>query len=153
MSLMQKTLATLKEYSDFIVSTVMSLIMELKMSGTIFQDWMKDTLSMKKPPSAEHMMDFVERYRRGLAATGTQVKPAPHFPVKMSYKTPVLHMKESSGCKLCSIASHFLLQRPNFRNMTVEQRQATFQRLKACGNCLGAQFKELSQQKILPDLR
>ena len=45
-------------------------------------------------------------------------------------------MKESSGCKLCSNASHFLIQCPDFRNMTVEQRQATFQRLKACGNCL-----------------
>ena len=61
MSLMQKTLATLKEYSDFTVSTVMSLTMELKISVAIFQDWMKDTSSMIKPLSVEHMMDF-ERY-------------------------------------------------------------------------------------------
>ena len=46
-------------------------------------------------------------------------------------------MKESSGCKLFSNASHFLFQCPDFRNMTVEQRQATSQGLKACGNCLG----------------
>ena len=92
-----------------------------------------------KKPSAEHMMEFVECYRRGLAATGTQVKPAfnTHFPAIKSYKTPVLHMKESSGCKLSSNASHFLFQCPDFRNMMVEQRQATSQRLKACGNCLG----------------
>ena len=46
-------------------------------------------------------------------------------------------MKEFSGCKLGSNASHFLFQYPDFRNITVEQRQATSQRLKACGNCLG----------------
>ena len=69
MSLMQKTLSTLKEHSDFTVSTVMSLIMELKMSGVVLQDLKKDTSPMKKNPSAKHMMDFAECYRRGLAAT------------------------------------------------------------------------------------
>ena len=84
MSLMQRTLTTLEEHTDFSVPTVMSIIMELKMSGTIFQDWMKDTSSMKQPPSAKHMLDFVECYRRGLAATGTPVQPAnkSHIPVK-----------------------------------------------------------------------
>ena len=141
MSLMQRTLATLEEYTDFSVPTVMSIIMELKMSGTIFQDWMKDTSSMKQPPSAKHMLDFVERYRRGLAATGTPVQPAnkSHISVKKPYKPPpVFHMRVSSGCKLCSGEDHVLHQCPDLRNMTVEQRQSTSQRLKACGNCLGA---------------
>ena len=128
MSLMQRTLATLEEYTDFSVPTVMSIIMELKMSGTIFQDWMKDTSSMKQPPSAKHMLDFVERYQRGLAATGTPVQPAnkSHIPVKKPYKPPpVFHMRVSSGCKLCSGEDHVLHQCPDLRNMTVEQRHST----------------------------
>ena len=109
----------------------MSLIMELKMSGPIFQDWMKDTSSMKKPPSAENMMSFVERYRRGLAATGTSIKTAykPPLTVKKCF-TWGNHRDVSSV--MMRVTSFFIVQ----TSRTWDKRLLSGWR-HACGNCLG----------------
>ena len=55
-------------------------------------------------------------------------------------KTTTFHLNEQqSGCKVCGdFYHHFLYQCPDFKGQTVDQRQATVQRLKMCTNCLGS---------------
>ena len=58
-------------------------------------------------------------------------------PGRKMLRNPTFHTKEAtSGCKLCEDAFHVLFQCPEFRNLTLEQRQSTTQRLKVCNNCL-----------------
>ena len=67
MSLLQKTISTLKECSDFTGPTIMAIMTKLMMSETLFREWSKETSTTRKPPSAHQLIDFVEQYRRALA--------------------------------------------------------------------------------------
>ena len=107
MSLLQKTISTLKECSDFTGPTIMAIMTELKMSETLFREWSKETSTMRKPLSAHQLIDFVEQYRRALA-----VQPGA--------------AKQGSKLYQCSA----------FKEQSTEDRNSTAQRLRVCGNCL-----------------
>ena len=69
----------------------------------------------------------------------TPVSSRPYNPGRRTPRNSVLYAREtSSGCEYCKDLSHVLYQCPDFRQLTVEQRQMTAQRLKVCNNCLGS---------------
>ena len=73
------------------------------------------------------------------------VPPRTYNPGRKAPHPTVLYTRESSsGCKLCSDIYHVLFQCPDFKGLTVEQRQTTAQRLKVCTNCLGSDHQTRS---------
>ena len=86
-----------------------------------------------KEPSAEHMMDFVEIHRRGSNRDTSQASLQATLPGK-----EVIQDFNPSHERIIWMQTlqQYKSLRLDFRNMTVEQRQVTSKRLKACGNCL-----------------
>ena len=137
-SLFSKTMTTLEEHTDNMVPTILSLMLELKMTGPIFQEWKKDTAPIEKPCTAGQLMHFIEWYHRGLVLSLPETKPdtkqlfqsfKPQMTPKKPYRSPVFHIRAPTGCKLCNDPSHVIFQCPELKGMTVEQQQATTQRL------------------------
>ncbi len=62
-------MTTLKEHTDNTIPTLLALMLELKMPAPVFQEWMRDTATLTKPPAADKHIEFVERYRRGLVGS------------------------------------------------------------------------------------
>ena len=136
MSLLQKTISTLKECSDFTGPTIMAIMTELMMSETLFREWSKKTSTTRKPPSAHQLIDFVKQYRRALAVQPGAAKqgskptskpglrlctpPARRRPIKAS----AFHVQSPKDCGVCRNGSHSLYQFSAFKEQSTEDRNS-----------------------------
>ena len=127
-TLLQKTLATLKECSSFTVETLYTIIMELKMPDIMFQHWMEETSIKKQPPPATDLVDSLRRYRMRFTGRQPQHKTTPRPPTppfkRKTFKTSSFPAQITRECGLCRNRPHPYACL-NFRDQSVEDRNNT----------------------------
>ena len=113
---------------------------EKGLSKWTMTDWTAQLIRQKIQPTKENFLKFLKNKAEEMDEDDHPSRPPvtkqQTTPQRKPYWVPVFHTREMVGCKLCG-DNHALFQCPDFRNQTVDQRQATTQCLKACGNCLG----------------
>ena len=109
---------------------------EKGLSKRTMTDWTAQLIRQKLQPTMENFLKFIKKKAEEMDEDDHPSRPPvtkqQTTPQGKPYRFPVFHTREMVGCKLCG-DNHALFQCPDFRNQTVDQRQAITQRLNACG--------------------
>ena len=147
---LQDTMNGMELYGGMDAGSVIVAASEKGLARKTMAEWTAHLAKEKLDPTMKNFQEFLIRkaeeldeedtiHKTSAAPARSQhaAQPRTYNPGRRPPRATVLYTRESSGCKLCNDMTHVLFQCPDFKNLTVDQRQATAQRLKACTNCLG----------------
>ena len=150
-TILQDSMNGLELYGGMDAGAVMVAVAEKGLAKKAMSEWTAHLAKSKLEPTMTVFQEFITQKAEELDEDdtfskssappkhNTPVSSRPYNPGRRTPRNPVLYAREnSSGCEYCKDLSHVLYQCPDFRQLTVEQRQATAQRLKVCNNCLGS---------------
>ena len=137
----------LVQSGHFSVKYIITAIMELGLSKSLYEAWLEHTAGDEDVPANSKLMEFLEKKIRSCTPRSaarvktSQSKPAhTPTPVKKQYKSPVFHAQRDNQLMFiaCNRDTHQLYQYPTFKGMGLEQKRQTAQTAQACFNCLTA---------------
>ena len=143
-TLIQRTIATMKECSVDSLETLYTVIAELLMPDDFFCYWTEKTADAKTPPNSEKLIELLRQYRlrlqgRTLKVSSTPKSSSTACSVKQNQGKPLtttLHVQKVKDCTHCHDGSHPLYLCAAFKAKSVEDRNNAVSRLRVCTNCL-----------------
>ena len=143
-TLIQRTVATLKECAVDTLETLYTVIAELHMPDEFFRYWTERTADSNKPPNTDRLIELLQQYRLRLQGRtdDTPARPRPSSIMslpqqkKKPWKSATLHVQKERDCQICHDGSHPLYLCNTFKGLSVEERNSAASRLKVCTNCL-----------------
>ncbi len=144
-TLLQRTVATMKECSVDSLDTLYTVIAELQMPDEFFKYWTEKTADSITTPNTDRLIELLQQYRLHLQGRTNDTSAKPKPPVsnsptlkKKPWKTGSLHVQKERDCLVCHDGNHPPYLCNTFKGLSVEERNSTVNRLKLCTNCLSS---------------
>ena len=142
-TLIQRTIATMKECAVDSLETIYNVIAELHMPDAFFRYWTEKTADAKTPPNSDKLIEMLQQYRlrlqgRTIDASSTPKSSTVHPAKQRQWKSSstTFHVQKDNDCALCHDGNHPLYLCDAFKAKSVEDRSSAASRLKVCTNCL-----------------
>ena len=141
-TLIQRTIVTMKECSVDSLETLYTAIAELHMPEEFFRYWTEKTADAKTPPNSDKLIELLQQYRLHLQGRTLKDPSIPKYstscPAKQKQRrsSTAVHLQKDKDCSLCHDGNHPLYLCAAFKAKSVEDRISIASRLKVCTNCL-----------------
>ena len=140
-TLIQRTVSTMKECAVDSLETIYTVIAELLMPDKIFRYWTERTAESRTTPTVDKLVELLQQYR--LRLQGTTLDSLTTLTTHTAYaakqkqgKSTNLHVRRNENCAFCHDGNHPLYLCAAYKAKLVEDRFNTASRLKVCTNCL-----------------
>ena len=126
-TLIQRTIATMKECAVDSLETLYTVIAELHMPDDFFRYWTEKTADAKTPPNSDKLIEMLQQYRlrlqgRTIDASST-LKSSTAHPVKQKQwksSSTTFHVQKDKDCAFCHDGNHPLYLCDAFKAKSVE---------------------------------
>ena len=140
-TLIQRTVSTMKECSVDSLETIYTVIAELLMPDELFRYWTERTAECRTTPTVDKLVELLQQYRLRLQSRtldpSTTLKTHTAYVAKQKQgKSTNLHIQRNDNCAFCHNGNHPLYLCAAYKAKSVEDRFNTASRLKVCTNCL-----------------